>query len=280
MQKEDNRILITDENVSVISATGEDTLNFLQSQLTGDISLINEKESMLTAWCTPNGRVTNVLRVFKMKDNEYAIELHSEDKELFLKKINMYLFRSKVTFEEKERHKFCILELYDIGKLSLGENTPLILKGERRLTDKPATSNIEPEKSQNLSNLYDILNLVPWVNNSLSSSYLPQELALDQTGGLSFKKGCFPGQEIIARVKYRGKVKNRLENLLVDAAFKRLPEIGQKIKNESGKNVGTILRSAFWGSNTIILLAVVNVKEEGTLSVEIKGSQFNCRRTE
>ena len=100
-----------------------------------------------------------------------------------------------------------------------------------------------------------INNLIPSLSENLCDKFLPQEINLEQLGGLSFKKGCFPGQEVIARVKYKGKLKKQLKQFISlqpyngDQSFTHLT-------NSTGERLGVVVNTVKDDNNHLHILAV------------------------
>ena len=110
--------------------------------------------------------------------------------------------------------------------------------------------------------LLDILDGLPWILQSTTESFLPQLLNMDQLQAVSFNKGCFPGQEVIARLQHRGKVKQRL----LIAILENGTDIGPGVKvyqNGEEQSIGTIINIARHPGEGLFVLAVINT-DHGT----------------
>ena len=95
---------------------------------------------------------------------------------------------------------------------------------------------------------------------------------LDALGYISFKKGCYTGQEIVARAHYRGTVKRRMHHLQLDATSTPAP--GDEIRDEQGKTIGTVASAMQVDDNRVELLAVLSDKSSDSPVIEIAGSQY------
>ena len=99
---------------------------------------------------------------------------------------------------------------------------------------------------------------MPWVDAGTSEKFLPQELNLERWQGLSYTKGCYPGQEIVARLRYRGTVKRGLFRLQAPKAMEPTLVSGSSLLNAAGAPVATVLYAADGGPDDLLALAVVD----------------------
>ena len=152
--------------LSSINITGPDAFEFLQNQLTADIRQLESEAEVLSAWCSPKGRVIWFGTV-QSTDAGYALSALSETASGIVERMKVFRFRSKVEF-------------------GIDENTGTVDAG------------------------FLIQNGYPYIGQEQSEKFTPHMLNLDQLGAVSLDKGCFPGQEIVARTHYRGKTKRRL----------------------------------------------------------------------
>ncbi|MDX1518409.1 MAG: hypothetical protein R3288_16290 [Woeseiaceae bacterium] len=158
-----------------MTVSGADALTFLQGQLTNDLSELGNGPPMLAAWCNPKGRVICLFRV-SAYDEGYRMALPTELVESVEKRLTMFRFRSKVDFE----------------------------RGEATATDLGATGTIPDWRVANLRAG------IPDIRVAQSEAFTPHMLNLDLLGAISFDKGCYTGQEIVARTHYRGATKRRM----------------------------------------------------------------------
>lgn len=157
-----------------IEARGPDAFDFLQNQLSADLRGLDTGETRLSAWCNPKGRVICLLRV-RSADGGYALLLPSELADEVLRRLTTFRFRAKV-----------------------------------ELRTVPATAEdlalSEPLNEWRLANLR--AGIVE-IGAEQSEAFTPHMLNLDLLGAVSLDKGCYPGQEIVARTYYRGATKRR-----------------------------------------------------------------------
>ncbi len=235
-------ILTSLAHQSLIQVSGQEALAFLQGQLSTNIEHVNEARAQLSSYCDPKGQVLATLLVFQYK-NDYYLSCHSSLKESLLKRLNMFILRSKVTLKDFSNQlihigfagEFADLELqrslntkikndYEaqwIQQDDLNESYAIKVPGpyhrysifapvkQAQKIWKILKNNAEPINTQDW-NLLNITAGIPEITHQTSAQFLAQFLNLDKLNAIDFKKGCFPGQEMIARVHYRGKVTKRM----------------------------------------------------------------------
>jgi tRNA-modifying protein YgfZ len=230
-------ILIDLSYKGLIRASGADAVAFLQGQLSTDIEKLGTDTSQLSSWNNAKGRVVSLIRLFR-RDEDIYLALPGGLKGSVLKRLSMYVLRSKVTLADAGSSLGCLgLIGDDAAKLlaqadlpvpaqmndvtGIGETQVVRLFGEipRYVVYAPAHK-LEPLKNRWASlttpgtedywALHRILAGEPTVHPETSEHFVAQMLDLDKLGGIDFKKGCYIGQEIIARAHYRGGVKRHL----------------------------------------------------------------------
>ena len=230
---------------AIIEITGKDRISFLHALVTGNIENLQEAGAMLTAWCSPKGRVIALLRVLLANDRLLLL-VPNDQKTNLLQKLRLYILRAEVELRDVslEQSPFKIIS-EDAPQAD--PSLSIFSEGNEHWVCGPVDSvrkNFQETKyrivdPQNIL-LYDLERKIPKISSILSETFLPQELGLETLNGLSFDKGCYPGQEIIARVRYRGKVKKT--PTLVDYDSPLVPPEGTPINvKATGKTVGTVL---------------------------------------
>jgi folate-binding protein YgfZ len=274
-------------NRGVIEVHGKDAESFLQNQLTNDITRVTEITHQLSAWCNPKGRVIASFIVFK-RGNSYYLTVSADLLELVVKKLRMYVMMLDVTLEDSSKS----LIHFGYAGEHAEQDLQTILGADKVPTETPQTlqqdtlsilrlpGNVprfeifgELEDAKRLwehcnvraaavnSNGWDYLNILaglPVVCEASSTAWIPQMLNFQVLDGLDFKKGCFPGQEVVARLKYLGKNKRRLYRIEINNHV--LPEVGQKIYAEGETSyTGKILATVINPSGNAEALAVLKI---------------------
>jgi len=223
--------------------TGPDAFGFLQAQLTLDLRTLKPQMLQATAWCNANGRVAIVLLVAVSQDG-YLIVVPRGLAEQTLRRILLFRIGHNI----------------DVQNLAIEYCQPTV-ENALLLTHSPQRAlRIAPAELVNKSLaapvgslLDDIRHGLPWIVAATSDRFLPQMLGLDQLGGLSYRKGCYPGQEVIARVHFRGRVTRTLRRFHCQAVSALPP--GLEFGNENDRAM--VLYSAAAGPEQVFGLAVV-----------------------
>jgi folate-binding protein YgfZ len=271
----------------IIKVHGVDAEDFLQHQFTNDISRVTEDSHQLSAWCNPKGRVLATFRIFK-RGNNYYLTVSSDLIEMILKKLRMFVMRSDVTIEDiskslihfgyaGERAEADLQTLLGKETIPTQPNQTLqqkslsILRLPGTVPRFEVFGELEDAKdfwercnvraAPVSSNGWDYLNIVaglPVVCEASSAAWIPQMLNLQVIDGVDFQKGCYPGQEIVARLKYLGKNKRRMYRIEINSS--ELPKIGQKIYAEGeSAYAGKILTTVINPSRKVEALAVIKI---------------------
>ncbi len=220
--------------LTLIKVSGSDALTFLNNQFTNDINHLGENDWQFNGYCTAKGRLIAIMRLFRKDDDIYLI-VPKSIAETLLQRLQIYVFRAKVNFEQLGQHIYAYL-----GTESQQINDPMTTTGQFRQTDYGFLINVSEseqrylqfsDKKMNqtynfvdgeLADLYwrlsEINESIPTVFVSSLEKFIPQHVNLDLIGGVSFKKGCFPGQEVVARLHYLGKSKQSMRKMTLTSA--------------------------------------------------------------
>jgi folate-binding protein YgfZ len=161
---------------SMIACRGDDAEEFLQGQLSNDVVQARDGDTLLAAWCNPKGRVICLLRVVPV-DAGYGLILPTEIAADIVRRLTMFRFRAKVQFA--------------IETLPPG----LAIDNDSSRVDEWLARQIRSG--------------IPEIWQAQSEKFTPHMLNLDLLDAISFDKGCYTGQEIVARTHYRGVSKRR-----------------------------------------------------------------------
>ncbi len=292
----------------IIRVTGEDASLFLQGQLSNDISLVDNSNSQLSAYCTPKGRVLSLLRIVRVND-DYLLLLPEVLLPMVQKRLQMYIMMSKVKlshidnelvifgvsgpdsskelarwikpvtadFPDRVNQACSIDGMSIIRTHSHNPRYIIIAPLDKAMTlwsdlnINAAPVGAEPWK------LLDILAGIPEITTKTTETQVPQMLNLDRIDAVNFKKGCYPGQEIVARMHYLGKLKKRMYRL-------HFP-LGAKVKTgaelfspdaRADEAVGNIISYAQHPEGYICALAVLqrNIADKHC-SIHLAGDENN-----
>jgi len=250
---------------ALIKISGIDATNFLQSQFSNDIKSINPDQIQLNAYCQHQGKIMALLWVF-IKNDSFYLSFPKELKGLILSKLNMFKLMSKVNIEDVslEINQYGLIDEKLDGSMRLRNNLSLLT------TRKTLESSVDI----NLWEKACIDNELPEIYLNTSDKFIPQALNLDiDEIGVSFTKGCYPGQEVVARMHYLGKPKRRLFHF----SSKYETTIGDLINVKDSKSLrpsGVILRVAKIDENyhSLSTFEIQHISESAYLNNDVNKS--------
>lgn len=263
-------------HLRLIEARGPDALAFLQGQLSNDVRKVAPERAQLSSYNSPKGRMLAVLHLLR-HDDAFLIELHASLLEGVLKRLRMYVLRSKVTLAAVTDRAILGLAGPDADAVLAGAGLPapaeplacawaddvavvrrlgaaprytiLAPVGQREALQSRLAAGSQPGTPEDWRRL-DIEAGVPTVYPETQDRFVAQMCNLDTLGGISFDKGCYTGQEIIARVHYRGAVKRHMEVRRLDVA---VPAPGTRL--EAGEVVDAAPLARGPGSLALVVTA-------------------------
>lgn len=257
-------------HLDVLEITGEDAVTFLQGQVTNDVKLLSENLAHYTGYCSPKGRLLGLFFAYYF-NNKLHLQLPHKLAEPITKRLKMYVMRSKVSINNVSNHT---------AKIGLsGKNIPQLLKplfshvpcqAFESSTNENATLICLPiagqpryeviGETEHIKTIWQVLKTdckpvgkpcwdwleiqagIPEIYLNTQEEFVPQMVNLDALGAINFKKGCYTGQEIVARTHYLGKVKRRTQLAYIDTSTPPLG--GDDITNQNNEVIGKIVRSA------------------------------------
>jgi tRNA-modifying protein YgfZ len=207
--------------LAVIAVTGRDARTFLQGQLSNDILGLERHPGMLAAWCNRQGRVLATLRLAARGDAVLLV-LQRKLADTLIAQLSAYVLRADVRFEDCSG-RIEVAGLVDAqpdprwsqsaaaaAGLAMLVATPrrILLAGPRAMLDAALVA--IPRTSADDWALVSIADGEPSIMPTTAALWLPQMLNLDLVGGISFSKGCYVGQEVVARAQHLGRLKRRM----------------------------------------------------------------------
>ena len=264
-----------DSETSCLRVSGDDASKFLQGQLSNDVNLIDDNNYQISSYSTNQGKVISINRIFK-DNHSFIILLNKDISEYFVEKISMYILMSKVNLKIEKDYKVLGLIGENAKKLSHKNNIlgdkKYLKKGNlwiMNTTNKDIYSNIivcEKDSEDffkelnvskldfNVSKFIDIISCFLRINKLNKERYIPQVLNLDENNGINFKKGCYTGQEIIARTHYLGKVKKKI--FIIKHTSSKI-DINDKIYDGNDESVGEVISDNIILNNEYYCLGVI-----------------------
>lgn len=293
------------KQTGVLSAEGDDAIRFIHGQLSNDIEHLDTGSTRMAAYCTPQGRILALFHIWKSVQKIHMM-LPKGILPALQKRLQIYILRAKVKLTDESDS----MAIFGIGGKQAESvlskwfaGLPLALSGKTenetgilmRVKDAFGSSRyllaVPVGKLQEVKSalsaelaicdesrwlLGEIEAGIPRITLPVQDRFIPQMVNLEETGGLSFKKGCYPGQEVIARSQYRGTVKRRMFHGRVkwqEGASVSGPDItaGTELFDAQRQVCGIVVQSARRDEQHIDCLAVVqtDAKEAGDIHAGI-----------
>lgn len=279
---------------TTLRVSGPDAQSFLQNLLSNDIRNVSATQAQLSSFNTAKGRMLATFLIWRDAD-DYLLQLPATLSEALRKKLSMYVLRAKVKITDASNEIISLglsgsqqilpegcLELPPLGVSHSTELGCSII----RLGDARFQLNTTPEQAKTLwqtlageakpvgSRCWDWLNIragTPVIQPETQEQFVPQMANLDLIGGINFKKGCYPGQEIVARMHYLGKLKRRMYLAHVESVA--LPGDELFSAEMEGQACGMIANAAPAPGGGYDVLAVVQIASRDTHAVHLGSLQ-------
>ena len=288
-------ILADLSHYGLLSVIGADARKFLQAQTINDVSELDGNRAQISGYCSPNGRLIATFLLFQHEE-ALLLRLPRPMTEAVKKRLAMYVLNARVELADASDKLTTIgysapdgdavLESA-IGEIPretgdvvhqegitiiriVGPNPRFVLAGGIGPI-KSLWTTLNVTAAPVGAFVWDRLNIlagVPIVSLATTDQFLPQMLNLDRIGGVSFRKGCYPGQEVIARVQHRGQVKRRM--YLAYVGTDRIPVPGDPIYTGKDKVTGTVLMAqpAPAGGTDMLIVIPTDFFETTTLHLD------------
>ena len=246
-----------DNDLVTISVSGADSTKFLQGQLSNDIEKLSDNNYQYSTFSTNQGKVIASMRIFKRSDH-FIILTNSDVASSVIEGLRKYILMSKVDIKLERSTCYGVL-----GDNAIDAKNITLAEGEYSMTsvrdayilsmsivDCPSYIVVTFSDSVpnflagdvtddvNISKLIDLKNVFPRLNEISQESFIPQVLNMEKHNAINYKKGCYTGQEIVARTHYLGKIKKKLFCCSCDSVL-NLDK--SKIYNHDGEVVGELL---------------------------------------
>ena len=292
-------------HLGLIRVSGEDARNFLQGQFTNDTREVSSGHYQLSSYCTPKGRMLANFLLFE-RASDFYLQMPRETLPVVLKRLPMFVLMSKVSIEDACDQLVRIglagpdaesllsgqfPSLPEAAGDALQENGTTLLRlpgaeprfeliagPEEMIEWWKKLSETASTVSADYWALLDIRAGIPTIYSATMEAFVPQMTNMQAIDGVSFTKGCYTGQEVVARMKYLGKLKRRMFLARVDTDSR--PQAGEELfstASESGQGAGKIVDARPSPDGGYEVLAVVEISraEAGDLHLgSIDGPQL------
>lgn len=224
--------------LACIEANGADARSFLHGQFTNDLNHLKAGQAQLSAWCSAKGRMLANFIVQPLVDG-YRLILAADLQAAMLKRLQMFVLRAQVRLVDGSAASALVgvagkaapealaaahlpvpeaplqvAEQDGVGVIRLSPARCLVVAPQTRVADiwPRLAAHAQPAGLPAWEWL-DVQESWPWITAATREEFVPQMADLEKLGGVSFHKGCYPGQEVVARTQYLGKVKRHLYRL-------------------------------------------------------------------
>ena len=213
-------------HLGVIRAEGEDAANFLHGQLTTDFALLGARDARLAAFCNAKGRMLASFIGFQRAPHEILLVCSRDVLPATLKRLSMFVLRAKAKLTDASsefalygvagdalkalappQSPWTLATVGDAQVVHLhpADGAPRVLWVAPAGTPAPAGAALDPAQWQ----WGDVRSGIATITTPIVEAFVPQMLNYESVGGVNFKKGCYPGQEVVARSQFRGTLKRR-----------------------------------------------------------------------
>lgn len=267
--------LATLNNYGLLQVTGDEARPFLHGQFTNDIENLAPGQARFAGWCTAKGRLLATFLVIARKDG-FLLQLSRDITPAIAKRLTMFVLRSKVKVADVSAD-WVQAGAWDAASLSVLGVTPspaafgvveaggtlAVTVGPGRwlvLAQGDAARRLVADAPESEWTRAEIHAGRALISQPVQDQFVPQMVNLELAGGVDFRKGCYPGQEIVARAQYRGAVKRRMYRLR--GATDLVAGQGLLGGDEPGEGGGMVVMAAGDEALAVLPVAAVEAKAE------------------
>ena len=294
--------LVDLSHLGLIAVGGPEAADFLQGQVSNDIRELSDSHSQLSSHCNPKGRMLANFRVLRIEQSIFLV-LPRSQMEPLMKRLRMFLLRTKASIDDASDALVCFGIVGNCADAALGELFGALPVGDNDMTQADAATLIRVaglvprylfigpaeqaqglwqraaeqaiEANADLWALHDIRAGLPTVLPETSDAFVPQMLNMQLIDGVSFTKGCYSGQEVVARMHYLGKLKRRMYTAEVETDIAPRPGDvlsvpGSKSEQAPGRVVDA--RAVAPGRYALLVVVEISAAEGGEVRLASDGA--------
>lgn len=260
------------DDLAVVAAHGPDVISFLNGQLSQDISLLSERRALFAGLHNPQGRVIALIRAMYLDDSHVLLVLPKELADSVRAHLHRFVLRSRVRIEDASA-AWCAYGLAGPDAetaCSTRLHMSLDATGMRQFVVAPRSEPFPQSQGASRADWRsgDVASGIPQVTRATSGLWVAQMLNLDLLGGISFDKGCYTGQEVIARAHFRGQVKRRMQRFFTNSATPLVP--GGKVRLQDGRSAQVVMAAqSEYDGQEFLAVAALSAAAGGSLADDV-----------
>ncbi|MBL4711905.1 MAG: folate-binding protein YgfZ [Gammaproteobacteria bacterium] len=299
----DNNIICDLSHFSTVVFAGQDAAEFIQGQFTNDVNFIDENSSQISGFCNKKGRMIANFRLFQHQQN-YFISIRSDLVERSINHLQKYILRAQTAIQDVSEQ---LIHLGVSGANAADLLSPfidnlntkvngvshnedyIVIRAPSEIPRYEIFCSLEHAKTlwesiakkasmvnSSCWNYLDIQNGLPFIDSDTSEAFVPQMANMELIDGISFEKGCYTGQEIVARTHFLGKQKRRTYRIKFATDTK--PKVGEQLATDTSTEnqyTGTLVTLQSTAENEYEALAVIQIKaaDEGKIKLKDTGDE-------
>jgi tRNA-modifying protein YgfZ len=262
----------------LMRARGADAIKFLQSQLTNDVAQMGDAQVRLAGFCSAKGRLQASFVVWKLGPDDELLACSASVLPATLKRLSMFVLRAQCKLSDASA-EFGLHGLVGDSARALIGNAPVWTQraidagtlvrlpdvdGVMRCMLAASAAPTAPALAADTWRALEVGSGIPLIEAATVEQFVPQMLNYEIVGGVDFKKGCYPGQEVVARSHYRGSIKRRMFLFECTAPLVAGQEIFHSA--DAGQPAGMVVNAAPWTTGSVALVEVkLAALDAGTL---------------
>lgn len=284
--KDSNQRLCWLADFSLLRIDGDERQSFLQNLLSNDIRLVSDTQAQYTSLNNAKGRMIASLLIWQHQD-AYIAQIHRSLAELVCKRLNMYKLRAKVNIQDITQHSV-LLGMVSTSPQADSSQPMLVtsdtqsslikLSAQRQLLFIEQTEHAIQRSAELLPQYtptdqqhwewQSIQEGIPTITADTQEAFVAQMINFGEIGGINFKKGCYPGQEVVARMQYLGKLKRRMYLAHIDSPTP--PNAGQELHTDKQtESCGKIVNNSLSPCGGYDVLAVIQIASQQSKSIQL-----------
>jgi len=261
--------------LSVLKLTGADAGEFLQAQVTAQLTGLGAPSATFSAYCSPKGQVIATLLLAPHEDH-WLVVVQADLITTLQARLQKFILRDDVKLEPLDGHY-----LFGVDPQDTLADSMILLKPTAVPVQYAISSIKRPANGEATARWQrtELLLGIPWLNMASTEKYIPQMLGLEAIGAVSFSKGCYPGQEVIARARHLGQVKRRPQVMDIEGAQAPDETSPCFIQTSNGQTEATFVHCVTTSSQAYTVLAVAALNaDEPVTGLQQNGRFWSAKR--